>query len=129
VVEPETTPLTANEGGHQLRSQDGALSPAPAFLQARPERPEAEAGEARRPRRRRAPRSLKATPARLPRPRRKRFKNPSPSRGEGQGWGWRQSIPGYGAGGEPPLAPFSFELVRAPPSPTLPPLEGEGLVP
>jgi hypothetical protein len=60
VVEPEAAP-PLGEGGHQLRSQDGALSPAPAFLQARPERaPEAvaEDGEARRPRRRRAPRSF-----------------------------------------------------------------------
>lgn len=67
VVEPETTPLTANEGGHQLRSQDGALSPAPAFLQARPERPEADAGETpRRPRRRRAPRSFEGDPGEAP---------------------------------------------------------------
>ena len=57
IVEPETTPLT--DTGHQLRSQDGALSPAPAFLQA-PRAPEAasEDGEPRRPRRRRPARSL-----------------------------------------------------------------------
>jgi hypothetical protein len=61
VVEPEATPLGA-EGGHQLRSQDGGLSPAPAFLQARADRPPesvAEESEPRRaPRRRRAPRSF-----------------------------------------------------------------------
>jgi hypothetical protein len=64
VVEPEAAPplAAAETGGHQLRSQDGALSPAPAFLQARPvERPPeaaAEDGEVRRPRRRRAPRTF-----------------------------------------------------------------------
>jgi hypothetical protein len=56
VVEPETTPLTTAEP--QLRSQDGALSPAPAFLQPRPERVEAEAAEPRRTRRPRAPRAV-----------------------------------------------------------------------
>jgi hypothetical protein len=56
VVEPETTPLTTSEP--QLRSQDGALSPAPAFLQQRPERvaETAETPEPRRTRRPRAPR-------------------------------------------------------------------------
>jgi hypothetical protein len=76
VVEPESTPLTAAAPapapvpeaaapqGRQLRSQDGSLSPAPAFLQARPERAEAvpaaaeEAKPARAPRRRRAPRAV-----------------------------------------------------------------------
>ena len=66
VVEPESTPLTAPapaieaDDGPRLRSQDGSVSHAPAFLQARPERtPEAEPeGEARKPRRRRAPRSF-----------------------------------------------------------------------
>jgi hypothetical protein len=60
VVEPQTTPLPV-EGGHQLRSQDGALSPAPAFLQARVDRPPeaiAEESEPRRPRRRRTPRTF-----------------------------------------------------------------------
>lgn len=62
VVEPEAAPLVAEaEEGPRLRSQDGSVSHAPAFLQARPEqRPEAaaEEGETRRPRRRRAPRSF-----------------------------------------------------------------------
>jgi len=65
VVEPESTPLTAvaapepEEGQRQLRSQDGSLSPAPAFLQAAPTRAvETEDGEVRKPRRRRAPRSF-----------------------------------------------------------------------
>jgi hypothetical protein len=70
VVEPESTPLTSapavvEEGQRQLRSQDGSLSPAPAFLQARPEAaprapaPEAEDAEpARKPRRRRTPRTF-----------------------------------------------------------------------
>jgi hypothetical protein len=68
VVEPESTPLPTvasapepEEAPRQLRSQDGSLSPAPAFLQpARAERPEAPAEEVevRRPRRRRAPRSF-----------------------------------------------------------------------
>jgi hypothetical protein len=60
VVEPEPGPL-GGEGGHHLRSQDGGLSPAPAFLQARADRPPesvAEDSEPRRPRRRRAPRSF-----------------------------------------------------------------------
>jgi hypothetical protein len=65
VVEPEATPLTAQSGGeesgsHTLRSQDGGFSPAPAFLQARPEAPAG--GEDAEPapepkRRRRAPRA------------------------------------------------------------------------
>jgi hypothetical protein len=68
VVEPEATPLTpapvVEDGQRQLRSQDGSLSPAPAFLQARvdaPPRPAAEAEEVetvRKPRRRRAPRTF-----------------------------------------------------------------------
>jgi hypothetical protein len=67
VVEPEATPLPAAaapaapelDEGPRLRSQDGSVSHAPAFLQARPERAEPAAeGEARRPRRRRAPRSF-----------------------------------------------------------------------
>jgi hypothetical protein len=65
VVEPEAAPLVATaevEEGPRLRSQDGSVSHAPAFLQARPERPEsaaaAEEGETRRPRRRKAPRSF-----------------------------------------------------------------------
>jgi hypothetical protein len=61
VVEPEATPLTTNEPQlrePQLRSQDGALSPAPAFLQPRAERVETEAAETRRPRRTRTPRAV-----------------------------------------------------------------------
>ena len=64
VVEPESAPLVAAtsepEDGPRLRSQDGSVSHAPAFLQARPDRaePAAEEGEARKPRRRRAPRSF-----------------------------------------------------------------------
>jgi Domain of unknown function (DUF4167) len=68
VVEPESAPLVAPmsadaEDGPRLRSQDGTVSHAPAFLQARPETPRpveaaAEEGEARKPRRRRAPRSF-----------------------------------------------------------------------
>ena len=51
VVEPEATPLTGRSGGeesgsHTLRSQDGGFSPAPAFLQSRPEAPAAEEAEA-----------------------------------------------------------------------------------
>ena len=83
VVEPEATPLTpaaaapppAQEpeapAGHQLRSQDGSLSPAPAFLQAREPRPEpaaAEDGEVRKPRRRRAPRSFEGGEGEAPAP-------------------------------------------------------------
>jgi hypothetical protein len=69
VVEPQATPLTSEAeptSSPILRSQDGGVSEAPAFLQARPEtraepKPEAVAdeGEARpRVRRRRAPRSF-----------------------------------------------------------------------
>jgi hypothetical protein len=63
VVEPESAPLVAEvEDGPRLRSQDGSVSHAPAFLQARPETPRPEAaaeeGEVRKPRRRRAPRSF-----------------------------------------------------------------------
>jgi hypothetical protein len=64
VVEPEATPLTAaaatapaaaaSEDFH-LRSQDGDLSPAPAFLQ-----PRADAGETAEPKRVRAPRRRRA---------------------------------------------------------------------
>jgi hypothetical protein len=62
VVEPQARPLTADldqPGSPILRSQDGGVSEAPAFLQAREPRPEAAAdtGEAPRPRRRRAPRA------------------------------------------------------------------------
>jgi len=71
VVEPQASPLTSEAeptSSPILRSQDGGVSEAPAFLQARPEtrpetRPEptAEEGEARpRPRRRRAPRTFEA---------------------------------------------------------------------
>jgi hypothetical protein len=72
VVEPESTPLTTapvatpepEEGQRQLRSQDGSLSPAPAFLQARTDAPpravETEDAEVRKPRRRRAPRTFEA---------------------------------------------------------------------
>ncbi len=71
VVEPQASPLTSEvepTSSPILRSQDGGVSEAPAFLQARPEtrqetRPEAaaEEGEVRpRPRRRRAPRSFEA---------------------------------------------------------------------
>lgn len=58
VVEPEATPLTASERREDsptLRSEDGGFSPAPAFLQSRPE-PEAEAAPEPRRRRTRAPR-------------------------------------------------------------------------
>jgi hypothetical protein len=76
VVEPEATPLTpvvaspepvAEEAPHQLRSEDGSLSPAPAFLQvARPE-PLAEDGEPRpRSRRRRTPRSFEPNEGEAP---------------------------------------------------------------
>ena len=67
VVEPQATPLTRDPeplGSPILRSGDGDISHAPAFLQARAEtRPEptAEEGEARpRARRRRAPRTFDA---------------------------------------------------------------------
>ena len=65
VIEPQASPLTGDadaSGSPFLRSQDGGVSHAPAFLQARPEtRPEpaAEDGEAKpRARRRRAPRTF-----------------------------------------------------------------------
>ncbi len=63
VVEPEATPLprAAEDASHTLRSQDGGFSPAPAFLQARPEAPaggdEPEAAPEPRRRRTRAPRA------------------------------------------------------------------------
>ena len=81
VIEPQAAPLAqpltqsgpASGGfespdGGVLRSEDGAMSHAPAFLQARaePGRPEGETesgGEARRPRRRRPPRSFEAPDA------------------------------------------------------------------
>jgi hypothetical protein len=71
VVEPNAAPLPTaapvrepEPQGEVLRSEDGGVSHAPAFLQARAE-PRAEAseepaGEARRPRRRRAPRTFEA---------------------------------------------------------------------
>ena len=73
VVEPESAPLVAAvepDDGPRLRSQDGSVSHAPAFLQARPERPEpvAEEGEARRPRRRKAPRSFEGGEGETPAP-------------------------------------------------------------
>lgn len=69
VVEPQATPLTPPQPAYEapepqggvLRSEDGAMSHAPAFLQPRTE-PRAESEdapeEARRPRRRRAPRTF-----------------------------------------------------------------------
>jgi hypothetical protein len=75
VIEPQATPLTTaqsapapyepREGERVLRGEDGAMSQAPAFLQAtqsapRPEGDEEVAAETRRPRRRRAPRSFEA---------------------------------------------------------------------
>jgi hypothetical protein len=74
VVEPEAAPLVAaaeTEEGPRLRSQDGSVSHAPAFLQARPATPEApaaEEGETRRPRRRRAPRSFEGGAGETPAP-------------------------------------------------------------
>ncbi|HLI67387.1 MAG TPA: DUF4167 domain-containing protein [Caulobacteraceae bacterium] len=62
VVEPQATPLTAAEAASPiLRSQDGGVSQAPAFLQARsaPEAGDEAVGEARpRGRRRRGPRGF-----------------------------------------------------------------------
>ena len=71
VIEPQATPLTAvapayeqprEEAATVLRGEDGAMSHAPAFLQARAPEPRVESdeapSEARRPRRRRAPRSF-----------------------------------------------------------------------
>jgi hypothetical protein len=80
VIEPQATPLTSapsapapyepREGERVLRGEDGAMSQAPAFLQAaqaapRTEAEEEPAAETRRPRRRRPPRSFEAdeTPA------------------------------------------------------------------
>ena len=80
VIEPQATPLTSapsapapyepREGERVLRGEDGAMSQAPAFLQAaqaapRTEADEEPAAETRRPRRRRPPRSFEAdeTPA------------------------------------------------------------------
>jgi hypothetical protein len=70
VVEPQASPLTAESepaSSPILRSQDGGVSEAPAFLQARPEAkpdPVVAAGEEEearpRPRRRRAPRTFEA---------------------------------------------------------------------
>ena len=72
VIEPQATPLTAapappapyepREGERVLRGEDGAMSQAPAFLQAAPraDGDEEPAAETRRPRRRRAPRSFEA---------------------------------------------------------------------
>jgi len=72
VIEPQATPLPAaptpapaqepvsEPTGDVLRGEDGAMSHAPAFLQARPpdSRPEGEEGGDRRPRRRRPPRNF-----------------------------------------------------------------------
>jgi hypothetical protein len=65
VVEPQATPLTSESGSSSspiLRSQDGGISQAPAFLQARSEpRPESEGDGENRPRSRRrrsSPRGL-----------------------------------------------------------------------
>jgi len=71
VIEPQATPLPAaptpapaqepvsEPAGDVLRGEDGAMSHAPAFLQARPDsRPEGEEGGDRRPRRRRPPRNF-----------------------------------------------------------------------
>jgi hypothetical protein len=67
VVEPQASPLTSEAeptSSPILRSQDGGVSEAPAFLQARPEpKPEVAAAEEEvkpKPRRRRAPRSFDA---------------------------------------------------------------------
>ena len=74
VIEPQATPLTTpaqaapapyepRDGERVLRGEDGAMSQAPAFLQAAPPRAEVEdepAAETRRPRRRRAPRTFEA---------------------------------------------------------------------
>jgi hypothetical protein len=71
VVEPEATPLTPpreapvrEAPARVLRAEDGDVSHAPAFLQARPvEAAEEPAAEAKRPRRRRAPRSFEGDAA------------------------------------------------------------------
>jgi hypothetical protein len=74
VIEPQATPLAAaptpaptqepvpETAGDVLRGEDGAMSHAPAFLQARTPDPrvEGEEGGERRPRRRRPPRSFEA---------------------------------------------------------------------
>lgn len=62
VVEPEATPLVARD---VLRADDGEVSHAPAFLQARAPEPRDEepAAETRKPRRRRAPRSFEGDAA------------------------------------------------------------------
>ncbi|MBS0411389.1 MAG: DUF4167 domain-containing protein [Proteobacteria bacterium] len=78
VIEPEATPLTAPRESapresaprepapaRVLRAEDGDVSHAPAFLQARPaaEASDEPAGETKRPRRRRAPRSFEGDAA------------------------------------------------------------------
>jgi len=71
VIEPEATPLTApreapvrEAPARVLRAEDGDVSHAPAFLQARPaEAAEEPAAEAKRPRRRRTPRSFEGDAA------------------------------------------------------------------
>jgi len=69
VVEPRATPLTSEaeaSGSPLLRSHDGGVSHAPAFLQAAPPRAEASAETAEaapKPKRRRAPRADKASDA------------------------------------------------------------------
>ncbi len=72
VIEPQATPLTTapaapapyepREGERVLRGEDGAMSQAPAFLQAAPraDGDDEAAVETRRPRRRRAPRTFEA---------------------------------------------------------------------
>jgi hypothetical protein len=66
LVEPEATPLTPapEPTGQVLRADDGDISHAPAFLQARPAEPKPETTEVRAPRRRRtaAPREVAPTP-------------------------------------------------------------------
>jgi hypothetical protein len=76
VVEPHAQPLTPDTeapASPMLRSQDGGLSQAPAFLQARPAAPEASAAEEGaeprpRTRRRRAPRSFEGAGEAAPAP-------------------------------------------------------------
>jgi hypothetical protein len=66
LVEPQATPLTnaPSQTGPVLRADDGDVSHAPAFLQARPSEPKAETAEPRAPRRRRvaAPRNVAPAP-------------------------------------------------------------------
>ncbi len=64
LVEPEATPLVAapTQTGPVLRADDGDVSHAPAFLQARPAEPKAETTEVRAPRRRRAAAPRDITP-------------------------------------------------------------------